>query len=63
MIMFFHTCIKCGRLINPERLEVLPETRICKDCAEKLGSDMIIKDTKIGMDLDTYKDLLGAIRS
>ncbi len=63
MIFFFHTCNICGKRINPERLEVLPETKLCKDCAEKIGSDMIVQRTEIGMDLDTYKDLLGAIRS
>lgn len=63
MIFFFHTCIKCGKLINPERLEVLPETRLCKGCSEEIGSDMIVHRTEIGMDPDTYKDLLGAIRS
>ncbi len=63
MIFFFHTCLKCGQQINPERLQVLPETRICKECAEKLGTDMIFHRTEVGMDPDTYKDLLGAIRS
>jgi RNA polymerase-binding transcription factor DksA len=63
MVFFFHTCIKCGKKINPERLEVLPETRLCKECAEKIGSDMLTTRTEVGMDIDTYKDLLGAIRS
>lgn len=63
MILYCHTCINCGKRIIPERLEVLPETRLCKECAEKIGSDMVIHRTEIGMDLDTYRDLLGAIRS
>lgn len=63
MIFFCHTCLKCGKRINPERLEVLPETRICKECSERLGSDMVFKKTEIGMDPDTYRDLIGAIRS
>jgi DNA-directed RNA polymerase subunit RPC12/RpoP len=63
MVYFFHTCVRCGKVISPERLEVLPETRLCKECSEEMGSDIIIKRREIGMDLDTYKDLLGAIRS
>ncbi|HLV09075.1 MAG TPA: TraR/DksA C4-type zinc finger protein [Halanaerobiales bacterium] len=63
MIFYFHTCNTCGRIINPERLEVLPETKLCKECAEKLGTDIIVSRTEIGMDIDTYRDLLGAIRS
>ena len=63
MIYFRHTCINCGKPINPERLEVLPETKICKHCAEISGSDLIIPRMEIGMDPETYRDLLGAIRS
>jgi len=63
MIYFCRTCINCGKAINPERLEVLPETKICKNCAEIRGSDLIIPRRSIGMDPETYKDLLGAIRS
>lgn len=63
MIYFCHTCINCGKPINPDRLEVLPETKICKNCSDIKGSDLIISKRSIGMDLETYKDLLGAIRS
>lgn len=28
-------CIKCGCIIPKERLEVLPKTLYCKECAEK----------------------------
>ncbi|WP_041605930.1 TraR/DksA C4-type zinc finger protein [Halothermothrix orenii] len=63
MVFIFHTCINCGKRIIPERLEILPETRLCKNCSEKMGSDMIVPETKVGMDPDTYKDLLGAVRS
>lgn len=63
MKFYYHTCISCGKLIIPERLEVLPETRLCKDCAEEKGSDLVIPRTEIGMDPETYRDLLGAIRS
>jgi hypothetical protein len=27
------TCTLCGRPIDPERLEVLPDTKFCVDCA------------------------------
>lgn len=63
MLFFCHTCLYCGKTINPERLKVLPETRICKDCAEISGSDLVLPRKEIGMDPETYKDLLGAIRS
>lgn len=63
MITFYHTCQRCGKSINPDRLIVFPQTRICKNCAEKNGSDMEFEYTKVGMDLDTYKDLLKAVRS
>ncbi|MFI5358600.1 MAG: TraR/DksA C4-type zinc finger protein [Halanaerobiales bacterium] len=63
MQFFYHTCLYCGKGINPERLQVLPETKICKECAENMGSDLILPRRRVGMDLETYKDLLGAIRS
>lgn len=63
MIFFFHTCVNCGKAINHERLHILPETKICKNCAEIFGSDLVIARTEIGMDKETYCDLLGAIRS
>ncbi len=28
-------CVFCGRLIDPERLEILPDTRRCIECARK----------------------------
>ncbi|MEJ6952033.1 TraR/DksA C4-type zinc finger protein [Natronospora cellulosivora (SeqCode)] len=63
MIFFFHTCINCGKPINPERLQVLPETKICIRCAEICGSDLVITRAEVGMDKETYRDLIGAIRS
>lgn len=56
-------CEICGETIPKARLEVLPETRRCVSCAMKNGSDMVIRRLQVGMDADTYKDLLGAIRS
>lgn len=29
----YGTCARCGEQISAERLEVLPETPLCKDCA------------------------------
>lgn len=63
MLFFYHTCMYCGKGINPERLQALPETKICKECAETSGSDLILPRKVVAMDLETYKDLLGAIRS
>ncbi len=56
-------CEFCGNTIPKERLDILPQTKRCVTCAEKNGSDMVVKRTDIGMDSDTYKDLLGATRS
>lgn len=27
-------CVKCGKPIHPDRLAVLPDTRVCIDCAQ-----------------------------
>ena len=56
-------CELCNKPIPEERLKALPETKRCVECAQKNGSDLHTKRTEIGMDIDTYKDLLGAIRS
>ncbi len=56
-------CTICGKEIPAERLEALPETKRCVECARKNGIDCYAKRTEIGMDIETYKDLLGAIRS
>lgn len=57
------TCEICGSIIPAERLEALPETKRCVECARKKGSDVIARRVLTGMDIDTYKDLLGAVRS
>ena len=49
--------------ITAERLEALPETKRCVKCAKEKGSDIVARRSEIGMDIDTYKDPLGAIRS
>ena len=56
-------CEICGKEILTERLEALPETKRCVQCAKEKGSDIVARKSEIGMDIDTYKDLLGAIRS
>ena len=56
-------CELCGKLINIERLEVLPQTKRCVECARENGSDVTGRRTVIGMDIDTYKDLLRAVRT
>lgn len=56
-------CELCGRRIPKERLQALPETKRCVECARKNGSDLKVRRIDIGMDVETYKDLLGAIRS
>lgn len=56
-------CEICGRPIPRERMVILPETKRCVECSEKKGADFFAKRTEIGMDIETYKDLIGAIRS
>ncbi|MBN1995463.1 MAG: TraR/DksA C4-type zinc finger protein [Anaerolineae bacterium] len=31
----YEVCAQCGRCINPERLEILPTTTLCLNCATK----------------------------
>jgi hypothetical protein len=56
-------CEICGEIISRERVEALPETKRCIGCSRMKGSDFYAKRTEVGMDIDTYKDLLGAVRS
>lgn len=56
-------CEICNQVIPRERIEALPDTRRCVECARKNGSDLVARRVDIGMDIETYKDLLGAIRS
>jgi hypothetical protein len=56
-------CEICGKAIPKERLEALPDTRRCIECARTNGTDYSPRRTEVGMDIDTYKDLLGAVRS
>ncbi len=34
-------CVRCGKAIPPERLEVLPETQLCVRCSQAVGGDFI----------------------
>jgi Prokaryotic dksA/traR C4-type zinc finger len=33
------SCKRCGEKISARRLEVLPNTRLCRDCSEEIGGD------------------------
>ena len=56
-------CELCGAAIPEERLQALPETRRCVDCARANGPDVHARRVDLGMDIETYKDLLGAMRN
>jgi hypothetical protein len=56
-------CELCGVIIPLERVEALPETKRCVECSRQKGPDFFAKRTEVGMDIETYKDLLGAVRS
>ncbi len=56
-------CELCGKPIVKARLQALPETNRCVDCARLEGSDMKVVRREIGMDRDTYQDLLNATRN
>lgn len=56
-------CEICGRPIPLARVEALPGTKRCVECSRQKGADYFAKRIEVGMDLDTYKDLLGATRS
>lgn len=32
-------CIRCKAMIPPERIEALPETRLCVPCSKAVGGD------------------------
>jgi DnaK suppressor protein len=47
----YGTCDRCGRSIHPDRLAVLPDTRLCVRCAqgdaaERPGSQSVALETK-----------------
>jgi hypothetical protein len=38
-------CERCGEIIPPERVEAIPETRLCVKCSQEVGGefDLIVK--------------------
>ena len=56
-------CEICGKPISKDRLKALPDTRRCIECARRTGTDVVATRSDLGMDPDTYKDLLSATRS
>lgn len=62
-VVLMKKCIVCGKSIPKGRLEALPDTNRCVECAKRLGSDVSKRKTILSMDADTYRDLLGATRS
>jgi len=56
-------CELCNGEIPQERLQALPETRRCFECARTKGSDVHARKVDLSMDPETYKDLLGAMRN
>ncbi len=56
-------CEICGKLIPNDRVAILPETKRCVECSREKGNDFFAKRTEVGMDRETFKDLIGAIRS
>ena len=33
----YGACSRCGKLIDPERLDILPTTTLCSDCAREVS--------------------------
>jgi hypothetical protein len=40
MLKHARACQRCQKMIDVERLEVLPETRICVACSKETGGDL-----------------------
>ena len=38
-------CERCGKEIPPERVEVLPDTRLCLECSQKVGGEFDVTIT------------------
>lgn len=36
-------CIRCGEPIPIERIETMPETRVCVKCSEEIGGEFVRK--------------------
>ena len=48
-------CVACGNTIHPERLAILPDTKVCVSCttAKKVLGVMVPSNGKCGMTLKT----------
>ena len=51
-------CVKCGEIINPLRLQALPNTKICIECAEVNVKRKVGITTIEGQGDHTYNDLI-----
>ena len=38
-------CAACGKMIPAERIELLPDTRLCVECSAEVGSEFDVKLT------------------
>jgi hypothetical protein len=57
-------CESCNRVIPAERLDVLPETRVCVDCAreEYGGSDLeLVCEPELLGKPESYKKRVGGV--
>jgi len=48
-------CIRCGEQINPKRLKILPETKICVNCSTT--NKLVGVPIAIGKGEEIYTDL------
>ena len=56
-------CECCGAVIPAERLEVLPETRVCVSCASEMGGsdlELVTEDVQFGK-AESYKKRVGGV--
>lgn len=44
------SCVRCDQDISPRRLEVLPDTTLCRDCSQEVGGEfkMIVTPENTG---------------
>jgi hypothetical protein len=56
-------CQRCGATIPAERIEAIPETRLCVACSQAVGSDFVIsiKEENLGK-AGSLKKNYGGIR-
>ena len=58
-----HNCARCGGAIPAERLESLPETRVCVACAREMGgSDLeLVAEPELFGKAESYKKRVGGV--